>query len=137
MARECKLSLTAIELSQWLGNPEESPYAKHLDRLVRSSTKLAELKKIVDGLAASVKGQPEKLIVVSYHPVVAFIVYLWLRTLHPDNVGFLYAALGTRGCQRLIAAFEEHNPDGNNDDEDEDAPTVPRAAKGPRFLVGT
>ena len=60
----------------WHLNPEDSPYSQHLDAIIGSSKKVVEIEKILDDLKTDVRGNPEKLVILSIAPTVAFILYL-------------------------------------------------------------
>lgn len=132
VAQQYNLKLTMQELSKgdWLSNPSKSPYARHLRQLTVSSTKLQKVRQIIGQLKANVDGtgEPEKLVIVSCHPVVAFIVFLWAQTLEVGPVAFYHASLRFKARQQIADAFEERKTaDGKYVVE----------SNRPRILVGT
>ena len=79
---------------RWLHNPESSPYYKHLDMLVNSSTKILEVRKIMQSLHTDYLGHPEKLLVMSAFLIATFILMLvcctfnllnYSSSVHPFN----------------------------------------------------
>lgn len=111
IAQRYNLRLTMQELSKadWLSNPDKSPYAHYLAQLTSSSIKLQMVRQTIHQLKANVNGtgEPEKLVIVSCHPVVAFIFFLWVQMLDVGTVAFYHAFLRFKARQQLADAFEE------------------------------
>lgn len=72
-------------------NPDNNVYVRHLWDLIQTSSKINKVREIVKGLSRNLdgSGEPEKLVIVSVHPVAAYIVYLWLHKLGQGDVAFL------------------------------------------------
>lgn len=72
---EDHIELTGDEMrsAQWYTD-EDNPYVKNLQELVDSSNKIRRIGEIVDRLGRDVDGRPEKLLIMSMSPVVAYII---------------------------------------------------------------
>ena len=74
------LSLTQGEMKAkgWLDDDDDQdcPYVKHLQKLVDSSAKLKKVLEIINGMDVDWQGKEEKLVLLSFSPTVARIVYL-------------------------------------------------------------
>ncbi len=57
----------------WLNDPE-CPYRVHLDDIIKSSAKIKELEKIVNGLGKDWQDNNEELIIMSFSPIVVVII---------------------------------------------------------------
>jgi len=77
---ENHVDLTAGEMNskKW-HTDEDNPYLKNLQELVVSSDKIRRIGKIIDRLGRDVDGRPEKLLIMSMSPVVAYIITLASR----------------------------------------------------------
>jgi hypothetical protein len=64
---------------------EESNYNRNLDSLIDGSTKITKLDRIVQQMSQSneAEKQPEKMILFSYNPATALILYIWFERVHP------------------------------------------------------
>jgi hypothetical protein len=61
----------------WHKNPEESPYWKKLDEIIASAQKVDRLRYLMnDVMRTDVDGNPEKLLIMTYKPIEAFIIVL-------------------------------------------------------------
>ncbi len=77
-----KLRLTWDELFEdgegnrrnWLNDPK-CPYRVHLDKIIESSAKIKKLEKIVNSMDKDWQGNDEKLIIMSFSPIVAIIIH--------------------------------------------------------------
>ena len=85
LAKRYDMALTFEEIAKngWLTNEEESPYAKNLDMLFKSSGKLQYLEKLVRGRGTGKDGRKHRMLVVSFTPVIAFIVNIVSQ---PDRI---------------------------------------------------
>jgi SNF2 family DNA or RNA helicase len=145
-----KLRLTWDELFEdeegnrrdWLNDPK-CPYRVHLDDIIESSTKIKELEKIVNSLGKDWQGNDEKLIIMSFSPIVAIIVHevscamYFSKTVDTDlsqwlerkgkNVALFHAKLTFKQRKQLEDGFEERR--------DEHGELV--SPLQPQILVGT
>lgn len=85
----------------------------------------------MDGLSLNVRssGQPEKIVIVSCHPMLAFIV-LWLRDLNMGHVAFYHANLSFKARRHLEDTFEERKIVDGKSLVDSDRPRFPVGIAG-------
>ena len=54
--------------------PLDSIYAKHIDKLTGDTPKLVKLKELIGLLGEDIYGRPEKLVIFTSSPVIAYIL---------------------------------------------------------------
>ena len=60
----------------WMEMPQISPYVRYLDELIESSDKLTKIALLLSKLGVDYLGRPEKVVVFTFSPVIAHILYL-------------------------------------------------------------
>ena len=70
------LTWDEITRNKWHTNPEESPYAIHIDDIIRSGRKTRVIERILNMQDVDIHGDPEKLVVLSISPTIAFILWI-------------------------------------------------------------
>ena len=144
--RDYHLKLTWLERIQnsWLSD-NTNPYVKHLDKIIESSSKLVSLKGVLDEMTTDYQGRPEKLLIMSYSPVVCYLVKLvcnksirflfrplmikqWIQRERPESMAtFVHSGMTPEERNDIVQAFQEER--GENG-------ALPRNPS-PDYLIGS
>ncbi|KAI9750294.1 MAG: hypothetical protein M4579_006527 [Chaenotheca gracillima] len=124
------MSMTGSELkaNNWVTTDQGNPYVENLETIVKSSPKLRALGDIVAKLGQDVDGNPEKLVVMSFSPVIAFVVYRYLVSHLRQRAELYHAGLKTKDRIAMISRFQEQDAEHRTDT---------RLKVNPTILVGT